>query len=177
MAGGEVTMSGFDKAFDYVIGREGTYDDDPEDDGNWTGGKQGVGELKGTKYGISAAAYPDFDIESLTLAQAKEIYLRDYWNKVQCDSWAPGLALCMFDCAVNQGVGRAVRCLQRAAGVNDDGKIGPHTREAVSRMDPLTAVEYFQAERIIEYAQAARWERFKRGWSRRAIGTAIRATR
>ncbi len=177
MAGGEITMSGFDRAFDYVIGREGTYDDDPNDDGNWTGGKEGVGELKGTKYGISAAAYPHLDIESLTLAQAKEIYLQDYWNKVQCDTWAPGLALCMFDCAVNQGVGRAIRCLQRAAGVNDDGKIGPHTREAVSRMDPITAVEYFQAERIIEYAQAARWENFKRGWSRRAIGTAIRATR
>lgn len=167
----------FDKAFDYVVGREGVYDNDPQDDGNWTGGKQGVGVLKGTKYGISAAAYPELDIQSLTLDDAKMIYFRDYWAKCQCDSWSPRLAFCLFDCAVNQGVGRAIKCLQRAAGVNDDGKIGPHTREAVSRLDPITAVEYFQAERVLEYVLASRWERFKRGWARRAIGTAIVATR
>jgi lysozyme family protein len=170
-------MSAFDKAFDYVVGREGVYDDDPEDHGNWTGGKKGVGVLKGTKYGISAAAYPDFDIENLTLEMAKQIYRADYWDKAQCDNWAPALALCVFDCAVNQGVGRALRCLQRAAGVNDDGKIGPHTRAAVARLDPATAIEYFQAERILEYVQAATWERFKRGWMRRVIGTAMVSTR
>lgn len=170
-------MHAFEKAFEYVVGREGLYDDDPQDDGNWTGGAQGKGELRGTKYGISAAAYPELDIESLTLDQAKDLYRHDYWDKVCGDCWPAPLALAMFDCGVNQGVGRAIRCLQRAAGVNDDGKIGPHTRDAVSRLDPLTMVEYFQAERILEYVQAARWERFKRGWMRRVIGTAIKATR
>lgn len=170
-------MTTFDKAFDYVVGREGIYDDDPQDDGNWTGGKQGVGELKGTKYGISAAAYPNEDIENLTLDRAKAFYRHDYWDRVCGECWSSGLAIAMFDCAVNQGVGRAIQCLQRAVGVNDDGKIGPHTRDAVARLDPITLVEYFQAERIIEYVQAARWERFKRGWMRRVIGTAIRATR
>lgn len=167
----------FDRAFDYVVGREGTYDRNPDDDGNWTGGQEGKGELKGTKYGISAASYPDLDIENITLEQAKGIYWRDYWEKAGCESWPAQLALAVFDCAVNQGLGRAAKCLQRAAGVNDDGKIGPHTRLAVSRLDPIVAVEYFQAERILEYVQAKRWPEFKRGWMRRVIGTAITATR
>lgn len=168
---------GFEEAFEYVVGREGIYDDDPEDDGNWTGGRQGQGELKGTKYGISAAAYPSLNIKALSLDAAKVIYRNDYWDKAGCSLLDPRVGFCVFDCAVNQGVGRAIRCLQRAAGVNDDGKIGPHTREAIARLDPTTAVEYFQAERILEYALAARWDRFKRGWMRRVIGTAIKATR
>lgn len=170
-------MSGFDNAFEYVVGREGVFDDDPDDTGNWTGGKYGVGELKGTKYGISAAAYPSLDIKNLTMDQAKEIYWRDYWQKAGCDSLSDPLALCVFDAAVNQGVGRAIKCLQRAAGVNDDGKVGPHTRQAVSRLDPIVGVEYFQAERILEYVHAGTWEKYKRGWMRRVVGTAIMATR
>lgn len=170
-------MSSFDKSFDYVVGREGTFDDDPQDDGNWTGGKQGAGELKGTKFGISAAAYPNEDIQALTLERAKLLYRHDYWDKLECDTWDPRVAFVLFDAAVNQGVDRAKRMLQRAVGVNDDGKIGPHTRSAVRLHSPETFIEYFQAERILEYAQAARWERFKRGWARRVIGTAISATR
>jgi lysozyme family protein len=170
-------MTTFDRAFDYVIGREGVFDDDPGDDGNWTGGGFQKGELRGTKYGISAKAYPTLDIKRITLEQAKEIYRKDYWQATFCDQWQGGLALAVFDAAVNQGRRRAIQCLQRAAGVNDDGKVGPHTRLAVARLDADTAIEYFQAERIFEYMRANRWESFKRGWMRRVIGTAITATR
>lgn len=44
-----------------------TVTDDRNDKGNWTGGRVGVGQLKGTKYGISAAAYLHLGIKSLTL--------------------------------------------------------------------------------------------------------------
>lgn len=165
----------FDTAFDYVVGREGVFGDDPDDSGNWTGGKYGAGVLKGTKYGISAAAYPDLDIKNLSLDEAKAIYRRDYWDKVLCDTLPKGVAFCVFDCAVNQGVGRAIRCLQRAAGVNDDGKFGPHTRDALLRLNERVAVEYFQAERILEYVKVPTWEKYKRGWMRRVIGTAMEA--
>ena len=52
----------FDAAFARLLGNEGGFDDDARDRGNWTGGRIGVGELKGTKYGVSAAAFPDLDI-------------------------------------------------------------------------------------------------------------------
>jgi lysozyme family protein len=165
----------FDRAFKYVVGQEGVFSKDPDDRGNWTGGEKGVGLLKGTKYGISAKAYPELDIENLTLAQARDIYFKDYWTKAHCPLWVAPLAFVMFDAAVNQGVERAVRCLQRAAGVNDDGVVGPHTLGAVRRLDERTAVEYFQAERILEYVEAATWQKHKRGWMRRAVETAMGA--
>jgi lysozyme family protein len=48
-------MSHFDKAMLPLIEHEGGFQNDPDDSGNWTGGKVGVGELKGTKWGICAA--------------------------------------------------------------------------------------------------------------------------
>lgn len=167
----------FDHAFEYVVGKEGSFSDDPEDDGNWTGGKEHTGELRGTKYGISAASYPDMDIVNLSLETAKEIYRMDYWEKAACDALHPAVALAVFDSAVNQGVRRAIKCLQRALGVNDDGKIGPQTRRALGMAEPNYTLERFQAERVIEYVKASDWEVYKRGWMRRVIATAILASR
>ena len=70
-------MSNFDNAFDRVIGHEGGFTDDPLYRGNWTSGVCGVGECKGTKYGLAAMTYPILDIRNLTLNQAKDIYKRD----------------------------------------------------------------------------------------------------
>ena len=166
----------FEGAFEYTVGREGLFSDDPHDPGNWTGGDCGKGELRGTKYGISAKAYPGLDIKNLSLQQAKEIYERDYWAAAMCHTLPPAIAFCVFDCAVNQGVSRALRCLQRAIGVNDDGRFGPHSRAALVRFDPDDVVEYFQAERVLEYVLAGTWEKYKRGWMRRVIGTAVEAS-
>ncbi len=63
----------FDSACVRRIGHEGKFTDNPKDDGNWTGGKQGRGELKGTKYGIAAKSYPHLDIKNLTLDEATAI--------------------------------------------------------------------------------------------------------
>ena len=81
-------MTSFDNAFDRVIGHEGGYVNNSKDPG---------GE---TKYGISKRAYPTLDIKSLTLADAKAIYKRDYWDRAQCDALPPGVAFDVFDAAV-----------------------------------------------------------------------------
>ncbi len=57
---------------------EGRFSRDPADPGNWTAGKVGLGVLKGTKFGISAGAYPHLDIENLTLADVGPIYKSFY---------------------------------------------------------------------------------------------------
>jgi lysozyme family protein len=90
-----------------IFGSEGGFTLDPKDKGNWTGGKVGVGELKGTKYGISAAAYPKLDIRNLTLQQAGEIYRAEYWNAVGGDSLPSGVDYTVMDAAVNSGTSRA----------------------------------------------------------------------
>lgn len=50
-------MMTFDKAFNRLIGHEAGYSNDRRDPGNWTGGKVGIGTLKGTKFGIAANTY------------------------------------------------------------------------------------------------------------------------
>jgi len=122
----------FDQAFAIVVGIEAGYADDPADPGGQT------------KYGISKRAYPQIDIASLTLDQAKAIYLRDYWHLCKCDELTPDLALAVFDCAVNQGVSTALRIQGLAKTLID-----------------------FQAERALRYAQLSTFSRFGRGWMRR----------
>ena len=71
----------FDTVFDRTIGSEGGFQADRRDRGNWTSGEVGKGELKGTKYGLSAMTYPDLDIKAITLQQARRRTLQD---RVRC---------------------------------------------------------------------------------------------
>lgn len=156
-------MMTFDLAFTRLIGNEGVLSMDPKDSGNWTGGKIGLGKLKGSKYGISAASYPMVDIANLTLEGAKAIYLRDFWRA----SFPPELAFQFFDAAVNHGAFNASRILQRAVGVRDDGSIGPLTMAAVAKLKPWKAVALFLAERLEFWTNCENWDTQGKGWTRR----------
>jgi lysozyme family protein len=155
----------FDTAFDRLISHEGGFTDKPEDDGNWTGGRQGRGELRGTKYGISAAAYPSLDIRNLTLDAAKELYRRDYWQRIA--GLSPAMRFQWFDAAVNSGHGNAVRILQRAIGVADDGHWGPVSSARLAQLEPADVLMRFLAERLLFMTRLRRWDEFGRGWARR----------
>lgn len=82
------------KAIEHVLKWEGGYVNDRRDPG---------GE---TKYGISKRAYPNEDILDLTKARAEFLYDRDYWRAMGCDKMPDGVALLVFDTAVNCGVKR-----------------------------------------------------------------------
>ena len=159
----------FAKAFEVVVGEEGGFTNNPSDPGNWTGGQCGVGRCAGTKFGVSAASYPGTDIASLTMQGASEIYRRDYWDRVRGDDLPPPLALLVFDAAVNNGVGRAARWLQQAAGTLPDGVIGEATLSAIARHSgngaPLMAE--FQVQRLVFMAGLSTWRTFGLGWARR----------
>ncbi len=167
----------FERAFAIVVGEEGGFSDERADPGNWTGGAVGSGVLHGTKFGISAAAYPAIDIAALTLAGAQAIYRRDYWDKVQAGAVPTPLALLLFDAAVNNGVARAVQWLQAAAGVAQDGVIGPETLQAVAARggDGAAFCAAFLAERMVFMAALPTWQVFGRGWARRLCGLPFHA--
>lgn len=167
-------MSNFDRAFDIVVGHEGLYDDDHDDTGNWTGGKKGVGELRGTKYGISAAAYPDLDIASLTLDDARLIYEDYYWKPLRCDEMPWRWALAMFDTGVNMGVPAAIPLAQDALGVLTDGRLGPRTMGAI-QADGERKLARFFALRALRYMKHPRFDRYGMGWLTRAFDIALDA--
>lgn len=164
------TVLTFGEAFDRLIGHEGKFTDDPKDKGNWTSGRVGVGELKGTKYGISAMTYPHLDIKNLNLADAKAIYLRDFWLRAASDQYDGAIAYQVFDAAVNHGIGNAIRFLQRAAGVADDGAVGPMTLRAVQAMTVTDVLMLFNAERLEFYTKLSTWKTYGKGWARRIVG-------
>jgi lysozyme family protein len=155
----------FDKAFDRLIGIEGGFTDNPYDDGNWTGGRMGNGELKGTKFGIAAASYPALDIKNLTVADAKEIYQRDFWDVI--GKAHPAIKFQLFDAAVNHGRGNGIRILQRAIGVADDGSWGRVSQAALDAMDPNDVLFRFIAYRLKFWAKLTKFDEFGRGWTNR----------
>lgn len=155
----------FDTAFDRLINHEGGFTDDPKDAGNWTGGIVGVGELKGTKFGIAANTYGYLDIKNLTLAQAKEIYERDFWNVI--GNADPSIKFQVFDAAVNHGRGNALRFLQRAVGVADDGKWGKFSQAALDAMEKNDVLFKFIAHRFLFWASLKSFATYGVGWTRR----------
>lgn len=155
----------FDAAFEMVTDsiHEGGYVNDPNDPG---------GE---TKYGISKRQYPNEDIANLTLARAKVLYRRDYWDPIKGDQLPAALAICLFDMAVNSGVAQAVRTLQRAIDVHVDGIMGPGTLGKALALPEKILVAYMQAERVLYLMSLPTFKNFGRGWTRRVISTAIEA--
>lgn len=164
----------FDEAFERLYLHERGFTNDPRDRGNWTGGKVGVGVCKGTKYGISAAVYPDEDIANLTVERAKMLYKRDYWDKFRCQDVPDTIRFDYFDGVVHSGPGSkrlgkqgAVRWLQRAAGVNDDGVFGPATLAAVTRTNPYLLAARYNGHRLDSANDIETWNVYGRGWSQR----------
>ena len=102
----------FDRAFDWVMKWEGEFSGDPDDSGNWTGGQPGKGILKGTKFGISALAYPHLDIKSMTKEMAKEIYYKDYWLYNLYQNKPYPIDIIHFNTCINPGKAIADRILK-----------------------------------------------------------------
>lgn len=72
----------------------------------------------------------------------------DLWHAVGCHLMDPGLALIVFDAAVNCGESQAARWLQSALGVTSvDGVIGPVTRAALEHADAEETLTRVQALR------------------------------
>lgn len=144
-----------------IIDIEGGYDNDPRDPG---------GE---TKYGISKRSYPNEDIKNLTKERAYEIYLEDFWNKVQADKLPFPLNLLVTDFAVNSGPSRAVKVLQMVVKTTQDGVIGPKTIAAVkaSNLEDL-CVNYMTAREFFLLSLGK--SHYIKGWTNRLFKLSFR---
>lgn len=145
----------YDKAFDLLMINEGGYVNNPHDKG---------GE---TKYGISKKAYPDLDIAALTLAEAKSIYYADYWLRAKCDKLPDALSVAVFDYAVNSGIKRAIKDMQKVLGVTIDGIIGNQTIGASIRKPLKQTIEKYIEERQNFVTSLKDFAHFGKGWAAR----------
>jgi len=133
-----------------------------------------------TKYGISKRAYPDIDIAELTEEDAEKIYYDDYFSRIKGDDLPASVACVVLDYAVNSGVSRASKALQKACGINNgDGVIGPHTLNAVWVVTKTKSEEFiaYEVTRIRqEFIRGLSiYETFGKGWERRINETHAKA--
>lgn len=149
----------FDEVFDRTIGHEGGYVNNPKDPGgetNW-----GVTKNTATVNGYTGS------MKSMTREQAKEIYQKAFWQRTQCEQYNPILGYQLFDAAVNHGIGNAIRILQRAVGVADDGRVGQLTLAAIQAKSIDDVVILFNAERLNFYTKLSTFATFGKGWTNR----------
>lgn len=145
----------FDESFRLVVAREGGYSDHASDPGGKT--RYGVTEAVARAHGYTG------DMRALPLDTARAIYRADYWETCRCGDLPWPLALHVFDAAVNQGVGPAVKMLQRALDTVQDGKIGSQTLALAARSTPWHAAR-FLAFRAHRYVETRHFETFGTGW-------------
>lgn len=122
-------MADFETAFKLTGISEGGYTDDADDNGNWTSGKKGAGDLVGTNFGISAPVMMAFigrkptvnDMKYMSKVTAKEIYKKNYWNPIRGNEIKnQDAANMIYDMAVNSGVGTSIKLAKRAKGIQEN---------------------------------------------------------
>jgi lysozyme family protein len=122
-----------------------------------------------TNFGISKHSYPNLDIKNLTRDDAIAIYKKDFWDKMNFDQLPEDISGLVFDAAVNQGPHVATLILQRAAGVTDDGIIGPVTLAAVRAKGIQHLRRDYTAYRLLAYASTTNFQVYGKGWFVRAV--------
>jgi lysozyme family protein len=147
----------FEKAVRIIIDLEGgsSFTNDPHDNGG------------ATKYGISKRAFPREDIAAMTYDRACTLYRSFYWIPTRCDRMDPRLALCVFDCAVNQGPGAAAGLLQRCLGAKVDCEIGPKTLALLKVAEVGPLISEFMARRAQRYVLSEDYTKYGLGWMSR----------
>lgn len=155
-------MSVFNTIFDRLMKHEGGYVNHPNDPGGET--MWGVTKRVAQAHGYYGS------MRRLPKTLAKEITEKSYYKAVKGDQLDRLIAWQLTDAAYNHGNRRAVKFLQAAVGVNQDGLIGPRTLAAVNAMDKNYVVYLFNAERIEFYTRLRTWQTFGRGWARRVAG-------
>lgn len=165
------TISNFEDAFSVTVKLEGGFVNDPKD----RGGR--------TYRGISEKHWPSMWKNGRPLDSAvADFYDVNFWVPLGCDYFHRSIAFELFDTAVNVGIWRASRFLQKAYNLvrktswkplKVDGKLGPKSRRAIRQMASLNLgalVKSMNGYQFIHYEKLATGSnddddrRYIRGW-------------
>lgn len=167
-------MPAFETCLAHLLMQEGGYVNNPRD----PGGRTNLGVTQRVWEEYTGKPATEAIMRALTPAKVAPLYRANYWNPLRCDDLPVALAMCVFDFAVNAGVSRSARYLQKMVGASVDGVMGPATVRAVQAYIHVNglagAVRAFQQSRRDYYHQLGTFDTFGRGWLRRvdAVETA-----
>jgi lysozyme family protein len=146
-----------------LLGHEGGFVNDPQDPGGMTN----LGVTKKVWESWIGRPSTKQDMMSLTPVAVGSLYKVKYWDKIRGDDLPDGVDYCVFDFAVNSGVGRASKTLQAAVRTTVDGMIGKGTLEAVKQADPVTLIDELCSRRQMFLEGLLTFPRFGNGWTTR----------
>ncbi len=120
-------MSRLSYAIRVTLGEEGGYSDRKNDRGG------------PTNYGVTQRTYNEFcKLSGRPQRPVREINTEEvlliygaYWRDAHCSYMPEPLDIQVFDAAINHGARRAIKLLQQALGVDDDGVAGKDTMRAL----------------------------------------------
>jgi lysozyme family protein len=153
----------FDDALAAVLEHEGGFVNHPKDPGGMTN----LGVTKRVWETWVGKTVSEADMRALTPATVAPMYRKQYWDAVKGDELPSGLDYLMFDFAINAGVSRAIRTMQKAIGTTPDGAIGPKTMQALRDADPDALIAKFSDEKEAFYRSLPTFATFGKGWLRR----------
>jgi lysozyme family protein len=153
----------FETCLGYLLKHEGGFVHDPRDPGGITN----LGVTLATWEQYTGQASNETEMRALTPELVAPLYRANYWAKIGGNDLPAGVDHAAFDFAVNSGVGRAAKFLQRVVGVNDDGAIGPGSLQAVRRMDAEIVIADLCKARLDFLKGLLTFDRFGTGWTRR----------
>jgi len=157
--------SNFEKCLEMLLVHEGGFVNHPDDPGGMTN----LGVTKKVWEEWVGHDVSEKEMRNLTPTMVAPLYKRKYWDASRCDDFVSGLDYCVFDIAVNSGVGRAIKLLQQTVGATPDGGYGPITAALVKKaeQDPENVITLLSARRL-EFMQSLKaFPTFGKGWSRR----------
>lgn len=168
----------FAQSLAHVLEMEGGFSNDPHDPGGPT--NKGItldvyARFKGVTVDATSRTRLIDELKRIPDDTVRTIYRQRYWEPARCAAMPAPLALFHFDAAVNHGVAGAARLLQRAAGVTEDGEIGPDTLAAIAGANVRDLVTSYAALRRERYRALPHFWRFGRGWLRRVDIASARA--
>jgi lysozyme family protein len=146
----------FERCLAITLKWEGNYSNHPDDPGG------------PTMRGIIQREYDAFrkksgkrtrPVRQIEEAELQTIYRGGYWDAMGCEELPSGFDLCVFDAAVNSGVGRARKWVEATAGATD-------------KIEALCAARLDFLQRL-----GRLWRVFGAGWRRRVDDIHARAQR
>lgn len=156
----------YDEAFDMLIGHEGGYSFNPNDPGGET--------MWGITAKVARANGYSGSMRYMPRDTAKHIARTEYWEKVRADDLPEAVRFDVFDGAYNSGVAQSAKWLQRAAGVKDDGVIGPVTLSTVNHADAQQIAKRYNGYRLQFMTNLNTWGTFGRGWAKRVADNLLK---
>ncbi len=172
--------SDFEILMDFVLAWEGrVFEDDPDDPGGATKYGLCLRSLKQraqsdyawlTSIGVRLPADRE-SIKTLTERQAYRMYARYYWDPLDRFGLGRKSRGAMFDTSINCGLQRAVSCMQKFIGTEEDGIAGPVTLGVARSYPDKDLATGILVNRMQFYERLVRskpvMKKFLRGWRNR----------